>query len=217
MLKPKVGQVAAGATPNYSNDSIRIEAGSVVVDNSWINYDAILFRLTDHIASVVRPPRSRFFQNRNYAVYLLVGLDINEGIRVAEGRQVPFTTVMSVPRPQNYDFIPLVGVVVIQDGSSDLNNGYLPLSDDCLEFFNGSGNVVDAGFKGITGVDCDVAGQTGAEGYTGLEGMQGETGLPGIRGYTGVQPPAPAGDTGVQGMTGINWQVHVPLEEFFYS
>jgi len=217
MLKSKSKQVMAGVTPNYSDDSIRIEAGSVVVSNSWINYDAVLFRLTNYVASVVKPPRTRFFQNRNYAVYLLIGLDIDQGIRVAEGRQVPFSTVLSVPRPEGYDFIPLIGVVAVQDGSDDLNNGYLPLKDEYLEFFNGSGNVVDSGLKGITGVDSTVAGHTGLQGFTGPEGLRGYQGVTGLVGVTGLHVNPSQGVTGLQGMTGINWQVHVPLEEFFYS
>jgi len=217
MLKSKSKQVMAGVTPNYSDDSIRIEAGSVVVSNSWINYDAVLFRLTDYVASVVKPPRTRFFQNRNYAVYLLIGLDIDQGIRVAEGRQVPFSTVLSVPRPEGYDFIPLIGVVAVQDGSDDLNNGYLPLKDEYLEFFNGSGNVVDSGLKGITGVDSTVTGHTGLQGFTGPEGLRGYQGVTGLVGVTGLHVNPSQGVTGLQGMTGINWQVHVPLEEFFYS
>lgn len=217
MLKPKTGLVAASATPNYSDDSIRIEAGSVVVDNNWINYDAVLFRLTEYISSVVRPPRTRFFQNRNFAVYLLIGLDVNEGIRVAEGRHVPFTTVRAVPRPFGYDFIPLLGVVTVQDGSNDLVNGYLPLRNDYLELFNGAGNVIDYRLKGITGVDCDVIGETGAQGYTGPQGNTGATGFAGPQGFTGVLVDAPQGATGVQGMTGINWQINVPLVDFFYN
>jgi len=217
MLKPRKGQILAMATPSYSDNSVRIEAGSIVVDNSWVNYDAVLFKLDDYISSVVKPPRTRFFQNRSYAVYLLVGLDINEGIRVVEGRQVPFVSVGSVPRPSSYGIVPLVGIVAVQDGSSDLNNGYLSLRDEYVEFFNGSGNVVDSDLKGITGVDSDVVGATGAGGCTGPSGSLGATGSPGWQGLTGLQPPAPQGVTGVQGMTGINWQVHVPLETFFYS
>lgn len=217
MLKPKKGQVAAGAIPNYSSDSVRIEAGSVVVDNTWINYDAVLFRVSDYVSSVVRPPRTRFFKNRNYAVYLMIGLDIKDGIRVIEGRQVPFTSVQSVPKPEGYNFIPLLGLVTVQDGTDDLNNGYLPIKDEYLEFFNGFGNVVDEALKGITGVDCDIAGYTGAEGFTGVEGSQGLTGYPGTQGLTGRQPFAPSGATGTQGMTGINWQIQVPLVNFFYS
>jgi len=216
MIKSKLGLVDAVTIPNYSDDSVRIEAGSVVINNSWINYHAALFRLTEYIASVVRPPRTRFFQNRNFAVYLLIGLDVNEGIRVAEGRHVPFTTVKAVPRPSGYDFIPLLGIVVVQNGSDDLVNGYLPLRDDFIEFFNGFGNVVTHGHKGITGVDCDLVGITGIQGYTGPMGCIGITGFEGPQGMTGPQIDALQGATGVQGMTGINWQVNVPLIDFTY-
>jgi len=217
MLKQRKGLVGAMTTPNYSDNSVRIEAGSVVIGNSWVNYNAALFKLTDYISSVVKPPRTRFFKNRGYAVYLLVGLDINEGIKVVEGRHVPFTTVWSVPRPETHDLVPLVGVVVVQNGSNDLNNGYLPLKDEYVEFFNGMGNVVDSDLMGITGVNCDVAGATGALGYTGLAGEWGASGWEGDQGHTGAMPPVPQGETGLQGMTGINWQIHVPLETFFYA
>jgi hypothetical protein len=216
MLKQRKGSVGASTTPNYSDNSVRIAAGSVVIENSWVNYNSALFKLTDYISSVVKPPRTRFFQNRGYAVYLLVGLDINEGIKTVEGRQVPFTTVWSVPRPETHDIVPLVGLVVVQDGSNDLNNGYVPLKDEYIEFFNGAGNVVDSGLKGITGVDSDVSGSSGAGGYTGVAGAQGFSGWPGGQGHSGIVPPAPQGETGTQGMTGINWQVEVPLKSFFY-
>lgn len=217
MLKPRSAQVTAGATPGYSNDSVRIEAGSVVIDNSWVNYDSVLFRLTKYINGIVVPPRTRFFQNRSYAVYLMVGLNLDEGIKVVEGRQVPFSSIRSVPRPVTFDIVPLVGIVVVQDGSDDLNLGYLPLKDENIEYFNGAGNVLNAGRKGITGVDSDVAGVTGPQGVTGLEGQRGARGASGVPGYTGVQTPAQRGETGVQGMTGINWQVHVPLTSFFQA
>jgi hypothetical protein len=217
MLKKRSGQVMASVTPNYSDESVRIESGSVVIENSWVNYDSVLFKLTDYISSMVKPPRTRFFQNRSFAVYLMVGLDIDEGIKVVEGRQVPFTTVGSVPRPVSYKIVPLVGVIAIQDGSNDLNNGYLPLKDEYIEFFNGSGNIVNRNLKGITGVDSNVVGATGAGGFTGLFGLPGSSGWVGRQGDTGLQPPAPRGETGIQGMTGINWQIHVPLVSFFYS
>lgn len=217
MIKPRKSSIGASSTPNYSDDSVRIEAGSIVVDNSWVNYDAVLFRLTDYISSVVKPPRTRFFQNRDYAVYLLVGLNINEGIKVVEGRQVRFSSVGAVPRPESYDIVPLVGIVAVQDGSDDLNEGYRPLKDEYIEFLNGSGNVVDQSLKGITGVDSDVVGCSGAAGWTGLGTPQGPTGYRGPMGVTGLVTPAPQGYTGVQGMTGINWQVHAHLDTFFYS
>jgi len=217
MLKPRAAQVTAGTTPNFSDDSIRIESGSVVIDNSWVNYNAVLFRLTDYINSVVKSPRTRFFQNRGYAAYLLVGLNLDEGIKVVEGRHVKFSTVKSVPRPVTYDIVPLVGVVVVQDGGEDLNLGYLPLKNENVEFFNGAGNVVNRNRKGITGIECDVAGETGAEGYTGAEGIIGEQGVTGMVGLTGAQTVAQRGETGVQGMTGINWDVQVELLSFFYS
>lgn len=217
MLKPRSAQVTAGTTPNYSDDSVRIEAGSIVVDNSWVNYDAVLFRLSEYIGRAVVPPRTRFFQNRNYAVYLMVGLDLDEGIKVVEGRQVPFTSVRSVPRPVSFDIVPLIGIVAVQNGSDDLNLGYLPLRNENIEYFNGAGNVLDAGRKGITGVDSDVAGETGPQGMTGPEGSRGALGASGISGYTGLQPIARCGETGVRGMTGINWQVHVPLISFFQA
>lgn len=217
MLKPRSAQVTAGTTPNYSDDSIRIEAGSVVIDNSWVNYDAILFRLAKYINGAVVPPRTRFFQNRGYAVYLMVGLNLDEGVKVVEGRQVRFTSVRSVPRPVTFDIVPLAGLVVVQDGSDDLNLGYLPLKDENIEYFNGTGNVIDPDLMGITGVDSDVAGETGPQGLTGLEGQRGARGSSGLAGYTGTQPGAERGETGVRGMTGINWQVHVPLTSFFQA
>lgn len=215
MLKSKNDQISAKTTPNFSDDSVRIDSGSVVFDNKWINFDGIVFKLRDYIRSVVVSPRTRFFKDRGYAVYLLVGLDINAGFKTIEGEHVKFSTIQSVPPPSTFNIIPLVGIVVIQDGSSDLNYGYKPLKQENIIFYSGSGNVIDKDQKGEQGIECDVFGVTGVFGLTGLFGLTGIQGVTGITGLVGPTPAALRGVTGLPGATGINWEIHVPFQEFF--
>jgi hypothetical protein len=215
MMKSNEDKIKAGVTPNFSDDSVRIQAGSFVFDNKWINFNGAVLKVTDYITTVLRGSRTRFFKDRSYAVFLLVGLDPVQGLKIAEGRHVLFTTLQAVPVPESYDFLPLVGVVVVQDGTRDLNYGYLPLKNDNIVALSGYGNIIDKNLKGDPGEDSTVHGETGLIGHTGLQGL---TGLQGALGVTGYQSPALApqrGETGLMGMTGINWDIHVPFLEFF--
>jgi hypothetical protein len=186
-----------------------------VYDNKWVNYSDIIFKVRDYISSVVRGTRTRFFKDRNHAVYLLIGIDPNEGVKAIEGTHVPYTTVKAVPPPAQYDMLPIIGIVLIQDGSRDLTFGFRPLKDENIVYMSGMGNVVDKDLKGIAGEDSTIYGETGLIGITGFLGYLGITGVDGPTGYAGFSPPPEQGSTGLQGMTGINWNIHIPFEEFF--
>lgn len=215
MLKSKDDKITAKTTPDFSSDSINIQAGSVIIDNKWVSYKGTIIKIRDYISSVVRGSRTRFFKDRGYAVYLMIGLDPEEGIKIAEGRHVKFSTLKAVPLPENFSFLPLIGVVLVQDGSRDLVNGFKPVNQENIFFFSGSGNVLDKNLKGVTGDDSLVYGETGLFGYTGLEGLEGDEGKIGLTGYPGPTEAADRGHTGAHGATGINWNIHIPFQEFF--
>jgi hypothetical protein len=214
MLKSKEDKIGAGVIPHFSDDSVRIQAGSFVFDNKWINFNGAIFKVTDYITSVLVGNRTRFFKDRNYAVFILVGLDPQVGLVAAEGRHVLFTTLQATPAPVSYSFLPLVGIVLLQDGSRDLNYGYLPLKDENVFFMSGYGNIIDKNLKGDIGDDSVVCGETGLTGFTGLEGHTGLSGLLGATGYVGPTQTPQQGATGLMGMTGINWDIFIPFETF---
>jgi hypothetical protein len=214
-MKSNENKVKAGVTPNFSDDSVRIQAGSFVFDNRWINFNGAVFKVTDYIATVLRGSRTRFFKDRNYAVFLLVGLDPVQGLKIAEGRHVSFTTMQAVPVPESYDFLPLIGVVVVQDGTRDLNYGYQPLKNDNIVALSGFGNIIDKDLKGDPGENSFVYGETGLTGDTGLQGITGQQGGFGITGHQSPLLMPQQGETGLMGMTGINWDIHVPFQVFF--
>ena len=143
MLKSKSEKVCAGATPLLSKDSVRISSGSFIIDNVWISFAGTIFKVTNYISSVVVGNRTRFFKDRNYAVYLLVCLDPNNGITVIEGKHVLFTTLKAVPPPESFSALPLIGLILIQDGTRDLVTGFKPVNDENLIYFSATGNIVD--------------------------------------------------------------------------
>lgn len=214
-MKPNKDKIKSSIIPNYSDDSVKIDAGSFVYDNKWINFNGSLFKIKDYINSVLVGTRTRFFKDRNYAVYLLVGLDPTQGVRVAEGDHVSFSTIGAVPPPTDFDFLPLVGIVVVQDGTRDLNYGYKPLEQQNVILYSGYGNIIDKNLVGINGEDSTEIGDTGLQGYTGIEGAMGEQGNRGLTGIKGPTSIAPSGVTGIGGMTGISWSIHIPFERFF--
>jgi len=215
MLQSNSDKIKASTVPNFSDDSVRIKAGSFVYDNKWINFSGTVFKVRDYITSVLVGTRTRFFKDRNYAVYLLIGLDPTQGIRVIEGQHVPFSTLQGVPPPDSYDFLPLVGVISIQDGTRDLNFGYLPLKNENIILFSGYGNILDKDLKGVQGDANYTYGETGLVGGTGLKGSTGNQGILGVTGQRGHTPTPQRGYTGIVGMTGISWNIHVPFEEFY--
>jgi hypothetical protein len=215
MMKPNKDKIRSTVIPNFSDDSVRIEAGSFVFDNKWINFNGSIFKVKDYITSSLVGSRTRFFKDRNYAVYILVGLDPTQGVRVAEGIHVPFSTIGAVPPPTDFDFLPLVGIIAIQDGTRDLNYGYKPIEQQNVILYSGYGNITDKDLVGIPGVDSVTIGDTGFQGYTGIVGTLGEQGRRGMTGQKGPTPIAPAGVTGIGGMTGISWSIHIPFNEFF--
>jgi len=212
MLKPKSEKVSAGTVPILSNDSVRINAGSFIIDNTWVSFAGTIFKVKDYISSVVVGNRTRFFKDRNYAVYLLVCLDLNEGIMVIEGKHILFTTLQAVPTPESFTALPLIGLILIQDGTRDLVLGFKPIKNENLIYFSATGNIIDKDLKGVVGEDSIIHGETGWRGETGINGYQGTTGRQGPTGYIGPTIGLIRGDTGLRGMTGINWDIYVPFE-----
>jgi len=215
MLKPNEDKIQANTAPNYSDDSVRIKAGSFIIDNKWINFNGTVYKVSDYIKSVVVGSRTRFFRDRGYAVYLLVGIDPINGVSTVEGEHVPFTTIKSVPPPDTFSFLPLVGIVLIQDGTRDLNYGFIPLKSDNIQFFSGYGNIIDKDIKGSRGETSEVYGSTGIYGSTGLVGETGIRGRTGITGAIGPLTDPPRGVTGLGGITGISWGINIPFIQFF--
>lgn len=215
MIRPKTTIIDAKATPLIADNTVRIRATSFVYENNWINFEGLLFNVTDYITNAVISPRTRFFTNRNYAVCLIVGLTKDGEVTVLEGPQVDYTKQTVVPFPDTFNIIPMVGVILVQDGTTDMINGFKPLNETNVTFFSGTGNVIDKNKPGDSGPDSDDAGHTGIQGLTGSIGVSGVTGHVGATGPKGRMVVGDAGDTGPNGMTGINWTIHVPFKQFF--
>ena len=197
-----------------SNNSINIDSGSIVFNNKWVNYKSTIFNVKDYIESVLVSPRTRFFQNRDYAIFLLIGVSETGVIQVVEGAQAKFTTILNAPLPTEFSMVPLVGLILTQDGSSDLNYGFKPITDSNLVHFSGTGNAINKNIVGIKGPACTVIGETGLYGITGPVGSSGYTGPAGDIGTMGPTVKGATGLIGAPGMTGINWAIHFPLENF---
>ena len=159
--------------------------------------------------NTINNQRARFFTDVNYAVYLVLGIDVTGALNVIEGEQVPYTTLSSVPIPSAFDMAPIAGIVVIQDGSTNLIDGIKPISDNNVLFYSGMGNVVDKNKKGEAGLDSNVLGATGLLGETGFIGSDGITGKQGLIGITGPIGFGVTGAQGSQGLTGINWDIEI--------
>jgi len=212
MLKQKLEKISAGSVPVLSADAVRINAGSFIIDNAWISFSGIVFKVREYIASVVVGNRTRFFKDRGYAVYLLICLDPNNGVTVKEGNHVLFTTLQAVPPPESFMALPLIGLVLTQDGTRDLSYGFKPVKDENIAYFSGTGNIVDKDLKGVHGEDSVLSGETGLMGVTGLFGKGGLTGLVGATGAIGPTINLKSGERGLQGMTGINWDIYIPFD-----
>jgi len=211
MLKIKNNLINATKVRSVVNDTVKIDSGSVVFDGKWVSYKSVNYRISDYITGAVVPPRTRFFTNRDYAVMLVVGLDNLGTLKTIEGSQVKYTTNDAVPAPSVISIIPLVGIILIQDGTNNLES-FKTISDQNIVTFNGSGNIKAknvVGIQGATGVDV---GATGYQGPTGLLGYGGSFGYTGYRGVTGIDGLGMKGETGVRGLTGINWTIHLPFE-----
>lgn len=212
MLKPKSEKVSAGSVPVLSKDAVRINAGSFIIDNAWVSFSGIVFNIRNYISSVVVGNRTRFFKDRSYAVYLLICLDPINGVTVIEGVHVRFTTIAAVPPPSSFSALPLIGLILIQDGTRDVITGFKPVKDENIIYFSGAGNIDDKNLKGITGADSLIHGETGMVGHTGLRGSQGSTGYMGLTGHQGPRVNSRSGEVGLNGMTGINWDIYIPFE-----
>jgi hypothetical protein len=213
MLKHNKSTIKSNSIENKIKGSVRLDAGSFVIDNQWVSYDNYLFKMEDYLNTVITANRPNFFNDRNNAVALIVTLSIKEGIKIIEGNQVTYTSREAVPLPQVVGSIPLIGIIVRQDGTSDLNSGYKALSDNDLLFFSGTGNIEDKNLVGLTGLSNTAQGLTGLIGDMGSTGASGITGPKGFSGETGLEGPLIQGETGVRGMTGISWDVNLPFRD----
>ena len=98
---------------------LKISSTSFVYENYWLSFHGAVFKVIDYISESITENRTRFFQNRDYAVFLLIGLDKLGNLTVVEGTQVKYNGVVEqVPLPVTFSIMPLVGLVVIQDGSN---------------------------------------------------------------------------------------------------
>lgn len=216
MLKPKQNTFNAKIQKNIDKGTVIIDAGSIVFDNQWISYQGMIFKVNEYIENVLdNTNRQRFFTNKNYAAQIIIGIDKSGSIKYKEGTQVLYSSKKSVPIPPTFETVPLVSILLIQDGSSDMNYGYKPLNETNVTFFSGSGNVLDKNQKGDNSNIRGITGIDGDKGSTGLKGLDGDRGDQGLQGIIGAQGMAPTGISGVQGMTGINWAIHIPFEQFF--
>ena len=136
MLKQNFNTVTAKVQPSVSDSTVVIGAGSFVFDNNWIDFPGTVFSVTDYINSQISPSRKSFFNGRSYALCIVVGLSNNGELEVLEGTQVVFTTAASVPIPSTFTFIPLVGIILIQDGTADMTGGIKPLKDNNVIFYS---------------------------------------------------------------------------------
>lgn len=216
MLKSKPNTLSARIKRSIDKGAVIIDSGSLVYDNKWIEYNGTLFEARRYIESKLNETtRRRFFTGRNYAVQILIGVDSSGSVRISEGTQSLFSTKESVSVPSTYGVIPLVSVLLIQDGSSDLNYGFRALNESNVTFFSGAGNVLDKNLTGPAGIDSYETGMNGPIGFTGLKGLSGETGYVGNVGTTGSIGDSTYGITGPQGMTGINWDINIPFDNLF--
>jgi hypothetical protein len=214
MLKSKDSSVNARIQKNITEDSVILNAGSLIYDNKWVDYSGTVFNVKSYLRGLITDQRLRFFTNTNYAAYLLLGIDINGSLSVIEGTQILYTSKGSVPVPLVYDIIPLVGIVVVQDGSTNLIDGIKPLNENYVVFYSGMGNVLEKNLVGQIGLDSVIRGDTGVCGETGFSGVSGLTGAVGDIGITGDLGLGITGPQGAQGMTGINWDVQVKFDVF---
>lgn len=211
MLNTKNNTLNVRVQKNTTDDTVIIDVGSLVVDNSWIDFKGLLFNVQQYLRNAVTGQRIRFFTDVNYAAYLVLGIDVTGALTVTEGAQVPYTTLSSVPIPPVFNSVPIAGIVVIQDGTTNLTDAIKPISDSNVLFYSGMGNTFDKNQKGIAGLDSNILGDTGVVGETGFVGVDGLTGLPGEIGITGLIGFGITGSQGPQGLTGINWDIEIPF------
>ncbi len=185
------------------DNKIRIESGSFVYENKWVNYKSKIFNLNVYVKEKLKE-RDSFFNNRGYALYLVICMDFYGKLFVEEGAQVLFKLKESVPAPKIKN-IPLVGLILVQDGTEDINYGFSPILDSDLIEYSGFGNILEKNLPGVTGLASYAVGERGVQGVTGPAGI---TGLAGLTGLPGIQGPVGrffVGSTGVMGIPGLNY------------
>lgn len=135
MLNQKNNTLNVRVQRNTADDTVIIDAGSLVVDNNWIDFKGVLFNVQQYLRNAVTGQRIRFFKDVNYAIYLVLGIDTTGSLTVTEGTQVPYTTLSSVPIPPVFDSVPIAGIVVIQDGTTNLTDAIKPVNDNNVIFY----------------------------------------------------------------------------------
>ena len=211
----KRGSGMKSVSSGVGGDLVTIQPASFVVDNSWVTYNGGTLNIRDHIRSVLGAGRTKFFVNKLYSVYLLVCLNPEEGLKVIEGEQVPHTSSRIPPPPRSFNDIPLIGLILTQDGSRDLIHGYKPVLDSNIIRYSGIGNVIDKDQVGDPGEDSLEQGPPGLQGETGLQGITGLQGVTGLQGEAGPTPIGERGERGLQGPTGLYWDVNIPFDKIF--
>lgn len=216
MLKPKKEELKVKVQQNVNKGTVVIDSGSIVYDNKWISYKGTTFNFEEYVSLIVDgTTRRKFFQKKDYAVQLVIGIDLTGAIKVIEGKQVYFMSKNAVPIPTDLDMVPLVSVLYIQDGSTDLTTGYKPLNSSSITYFSGFGNISQKNLQGVSNTIQGATGSNGIQGVTGNKGEVGDQGVTGPQGLTGYQGISIRGEQGAQGMTGINWDINVPFVAFF--
>jgi hypothetical protein len=214
MLERKDSLVGSKKVRSLANNVIKIDSGSYVIDNKFISVKDINYSVNEYVLSAVVSPRTSFFVNRNYAVMLVVGINSLGVVSTVEGSQVKYTTNDAVPLPHTINFLPLIGIVLRQDGTVNLNS-FKDLKDTDLIEFSGYGNIEEKNQVGDRGPESFDQGATGVQGETGPQGLRGLQGYTGFAGHTGLDGVGVKGEAGLPGMTGINWLIHIPFENFY--
>jgi len=213
MIKINNNLITGKKVRAISEDTVNISSGSVVIDNKWVSYKSINYKIRDYIKDVVVSPRTRFFLNRSYSVMLVIGIDSFGTIRTAEGTQVKYSSNNGVPVPAITTFLPFVGIILVQDGTNDLNS-FKSITDSSIVVFSGAGNIKDKNIVGTQGMSGIEPGDTGLRGVTGVIGQMGPWGITGHIGETGIDGIGAQGEIGEQGLTGVSWTIHFPFQSF---
>jgi hypothetical protein len=192
--------------PNSLGRKIKIEAGSFIYDDRWINYKSKVLDIEQYITNSLGKNRPTYFYARNNALALLVGIDYNGKLLVEEGPQVPYKSNTKVPFNKISRVLPIFSLILIQDGSVDLNLGIKEFSDKDIINISGIGNILKKDIQGETGSISSARGEQGAQGVTGYRGIQGPQGPTGLLGVQGTIGASASGITGFQGLTGLNYR-----------
>lgn len=182
----------------HGENVVFIKGGSVLIDDRWIVFSDLRIDIQSIVNSYVNKNSRRLFNYRNDIMYVLIALNKNSEIEVIPN--IAFKTDSTGDVREFPDLslkLPLILVMLRQDGSSDLKS-FSPISRLDIEIYQGVGNFTLRGDQGDTG----LKGITGLKGTTGIKGFTGMPGITGISGYTGIVGFSVQGETGVAGQRG---------------